>query len=117
MSEAMVRSVRVRLLPGLLAAASLLIALQLAVGLTPAGWAVAVSFALATLILLAQALVREGAPGPRPADQVTLARVALTGGVAALVAGSFVRPVDTAVLVTMALLALVLDTVDGEVAR
>jgi phosphatidylglycerophosphate synthase len=112
-----VRTVPVRLLPGLLAAAALLLALQLAVGLTPAGWAVATSFALATLVLLGHGLVREGAPGPRPADQVTLARVALTGGVAALVAGSFVRSVDSAVVVTMALLALVLDTVDGQVAR
>jgi phosphatidylglycerophosphate synthase len=105
------------MLPGLLGAAFLLLALQISVGLTPVGWAVGTAFVAMTLGLLAQGLVRGGAAGPRPADQVTMVRAALVGGVAALVAGSFVRPVNTTVLVAMAAVALVLDTVDGLVAR
>lgn len=52
-----------------------------------------------------------------PADWVTLARGALAAGVAGLVAGSFTKPVPAALLVTLASAALVLDAVDGQVAR
>jgi phosphatidylglycerophosphate synthase len=112
-----VQSVRARLLPGLTCAAFVLVALQVGVGLTPTGWAVGVAFDASTLGLLARALARSGARGPRPADQVTLARAALVGGVAALVAGSFRGSVNVAVLVAMAAVALALDGVDGQLAR
>jgi phosphatidylglycerophosphate synthase len=57
-----------------------------------------------------------------PADRVTLARAVLTCGVAALTADSFVaRPAQATTLVTVlvatATVALVLDWVDGQVAR
>ncbi len=52
-----------------------------------------------------------------PADWVTLARATLAVGVAALVADSFAEPVPVALLVSLASLALVLDAVDGWVAR
>lgn len=52
-----------------------------------------------------------------PADWVTLARAALTAGVVGLVADSFTKPVPVALLVTLASAALVLDAVDGRVAR
>jgi phosphatidylglycerophosphate synthase len=51
-----------------------------------------------------------------PADRVTLARALLAGAVAVLTAVSFSRPVATA-LVSIAAVALVLDAVDGWVAR
>ena len=52
-----------------------------------------------------------------PADWVTLARATLAVGVAALVADSFGRPVPVTLLVSLAAVALVLDAVDGWVAR
>jgi phosphatidylglycerophosphate synthase len=110
-------SVRTRLVPGLVCAVSVLGALAVLVGLTPAGWALGATFDAATLVLLGRGLARSGARGPRPADQVTLARAALAGGVAALVADSFSRSVNIAVLVGMAAVALVLDGVDGQLAR
>jgi phosphatidylglycerophosphate synthase len=53
----------------------------------------------------------------RPADRVTLVRATIVGGVAALTADSFVRPVSVAIVVTLAVIALALDAVDGWVAR
>ncbi len=52
-----------------------------------------------------------------PADWVTLARATLAVGVAALVADSFDQSVPSRLLVTLAALALVLDAIDGWVAR
>ena len=48
---------------------------------------------------------------------MTLARATLAIGVAALIADSFAAPVPVALLVSLAALALVLDAVDGWVAR
>jgi phosphatidylglycerophosphate synthase len=53
----------------------------------------------------------------RPADLVTLARALLALAVAVLVVASWVRPVPVGVLVLLATVALVLDAVDGYVAR
>ncbi len=113
----MVRSVRARLLPGLVGATAVLVALEVTVGLGPAGWAAGVACDAAILGLFGRALARSGPLQARPADQVTLARSALVGGVAALVADSFSRPVDVTVLVGLAAVALVLDGVDGWLAR
>jgi len=55
--------------------------------------------------------------GLGPADWVTLARATLAVGVAGLVAGSFRQPVAVPLLVSLAAVALVLDAVDGWVAR
>ena len=52
-----------------------------------------------------------------PASCVTLVRAALAVGVAALVVGSFAGDTPVAVLVTLAAVALVLDLVDGWLAR
>jgi phosphatidylglycerophosphate synthase len=52
-----------------------------------------------------------------PADWVTLARAALSAGVAGLVVASFIQPVPVALLVSLAAVALVLDAIDGQVAR
>ncbi len=52
-----------------------------------------------------------------PADRVTLTRAVLAGGVAAITAQSFGRPVPVAPLVALSAVALVLDAVDGWVAR
>jgi phosphatidylglycerophosphate synthase len=52
-----------------------------------------------------------------PADWVTLTRALLIAGVAGLVADSFSRPVQVTALVTLSTVALILDAVDGQVAR
>ena len=52
-----------------------------------------------------------------PADWVTLTRALLAAGIAGLVADSFGRPVSVTALVTLAAVALILDAVDGQVAR
>ncbi len=48
---------------------------------------------------------------------MTLVRATLVGAVAALVADAFVRPAAVPALVTLSVVALVLDAVDGWVAR
>jgi phosphatidylglycerophosphate synthase len=90
------------------------------VGLGAAGWAVGLSVGAVTVALLVRALARRGTGGLGPADWVTLARATLVGAVAALVADSLVRhpgSASHATLVGLAAVALVLDSVDGRVAR
>jgi phosphatidylglycerophosphate synthase len=88
----------------------------------PVGWLVGIGYAVIVAVMLYRALVRSGAVALGAANRVTLLRAVLVGGVAALVADGIVRgagPVAAAVTpaVTLAVLALVLDTVDGRVAR
>ncbi|RJQ73852.1 CDP-alcohol phosphatidyltransferase family protein [Pseudonocardiaceae bacterium YIM PH 21723] len=85
-----------------------------AVHLGSHGWMVGLAFAAATWSLLDAAMRRAGRLALGPADHVTLARGVLIGGVAALVAD---RSAHTTVLITLATIALVLDGVDGQVAR
>lgn len=80
-----------------------------------AGLAVGVAYALTSWGILGLAFRRRRTLGP--ADHVTLARVVLTGGVAALVAGHLTGGGHTWALVAVAAAALVLDGVDGQVAR
>lgn len=75
------------------------------VGLGPAGWLAGLGHGVVLAVLLRG--VRLG-----PADRVTLARATLVGGVTALAVGPGGPP-----LVALAAVTLVLDRVDGEVAR
>lgn len=119
---------------GLVILIGLLTALARTVGLGGAGWAVGIGCGLLGTAALTRALTRtlrgptsDPAAPPRlsrtvrgglgPADRVTLGRAVLAGGVAALVADSFDRPVSVPALVALATVALVLDAVDGRVAR
>ncbi len=61
--------------------------------------------------------MRSDQPAIFPADWVTLTRTLLIAGVAGLVADSFSGPVSVTTLVTLSTVALVLDAVDGQVAR
>jgi phosphatidylglycerophosphate synthase len=91
------------------------------VGLRGVGWSAGLLFALVAgeLLLLAGPAARAAAAGP--ANRVTLARGALVGGVAALVADGLVHGgisgARIGVLVGLASVALSLDLVDGWVAR
>lgn len=95
----------------------LLAALALTVGLGVAGWVVGLSCALVTGSLLAVGMRRAGRRGLGPADRVTLARTVLVGGVAALVAESLAGETHAVLVVGLSAVALVLDGVDGWVAR
>lgn len=100
-----------------------------AVGLGPAGWLAGTATAAATCLLFGLALRRKGRAGMGPADRVTLARAVLTGGVTALIADGLLgseRLTATATLwssgvlalvVALGTVALVLDGVDGQIAR
>ncbi|MEV6316306.1 CDP-alcohol phosphatidyltransferase family protein [Streptomyces sp. NPDC051776] len=95
----------------------LLALLWLAVGLGPVGWLTGSVFAVATWVVLTLALRRSGTRSFGPANHVTLARATLAGGVAALVADSLGGRPPVTVLVALATVALILDAVDGQVAR
>ena len=103
---------------GLLAVVVLLVALAATAGLGAPGWVAGVAAGAGGAVALAEALARRPAYRLGPADVVTLSRAVLVGGVAALSADAVVggsAPAGT--LVTLATIALVLDAVDGVVAR
>jgi phosphatidylglycerophosphate synthase len=102
---------------GLLATAVLLGVVSATAGLGVAGWIVGLATGSAATALLVTARKRSDQPAIFPADWVTLTRSLLIAGVAGLVADSFVRPVSITALVTLSTVALVLDAVDGQVAR
>jgi phosphatidylglycerophosphate synthase len=104
-------------LTGLITQAALLAALAGTVGLGPTGVLAGLAYGAAVAVLLSRALRRAGRTALGPADLVTSARSVLVGGIVALVADSFARPVPVAVLTALAVVALVLDAVDGRVAR
>jgi phosphatidylglycerophosphate synthase len=86
-------------------------------GLSPAAWAVGLTCGAITSSGLARGLSCYGADRLGPADWVTLTRATFAVGVAALVADSFGEPAPVTLLVSLATAALVLDAVDGWVAR
>lgn len=110
------RSVRLETVLGTLATLVLLGVLSLTVGLRAAGWAVGVTCGWAATALLAAGRIRAGQP-ILPADWITLTRALLSAGAAGLVAGSADRSSAVPALVAVSCVALVLDNVDGRVAR
>lgn len=96
----------------------LLVALSTGADLGPVGWLAAIAYTLGLGGLLTAAVRRAGVSTLGPADLVTLGRAVLVGGVTALVAdGLWDGGTAVAPLVLMATVALVLDAVDGQVAR
>jgi phosphatidylglycerophosphate synthase len=104
-------------LTGLGAQLLLLAGLGETVGLGRAGWAVGAGSAVVLDATLARALWRNAAARLGPAGWVTLTRATFTVGVAGLTAASFARDVPTGWIVALAVAALTLDLVDGQVAR
>jgi len=111
------RAVQTGPVAGLVAQLVLLGALAGAVGLSGSGWVVGITCGVVMNAALACGLVRNGTDGLGPADWVTLTRATLACGVAALTADSFGRPTPVPTLVALTVVALVLDAVDGWVAR
>ena len=106
---------------GLIGQFVLLLGLAGTVGLTDAGWLAGLAYGVITAVALSWAL--RGTParaaggsgvGLPPGNSVTLVRATLVGGVAAL---SFDDRVPVRLLVGLTAAALVLDAVDGYVAR
>ncbi|GAA5167903.1 CDP-alcohol phosphatidyltransferase family protein [Amycolatopsis dongchuanensis] len=95
----------------------LLAGLAAAVGLGPAGWLTGAAFAVVLPALLTSAQRRARVTALGPADLVTLARAVLVGGVTALVADRLGGAQPVAVFTALASVALLLDAVDGQVAR
>ena len=117
-TEARVQTVRTGPVIGLIAQVMLLAVLaESSVGLSWAGWLIGLAYGLMANALLARAMARSGAPVLGAANWVTLVRATLVGGVTALVADAFVRPTAMTALLLLAAVALVLDGVDGWVAR
>ena len=88
-----------------------------AIGMGPAGWLTGLAFAVATWAVLSRALHRSRLRSFGPANRVTLGRAVLVGGVTALVADSFQDSPPASLLVGLTAVALILDGVDGKVAR
>ncbi|MFC7917312.1 CDP-alcohol phosphatidyltransferase family protein [Streptomyces sp. NPDC057386] len=88
-----------------------------AIGMGTAGWLTGLAFALAGWFTLSRALHRSGLDTFGPANRVTLGRATLVGGVTALVADSFESSPPVTLLVGLTAVALLLDGVDGKVAR
>jgi phosphatidylglycerophosphate synthase len=110
-------TIRLATILGLLATAALLGVVSATSGLGVAGWIVGLTTGSAATMLIVTARMRSDQPAIFPADWVTLTRTVLIAGVAGLVADSFSRPVSVTALVTLSTVALVLDAVDGQVAR
>jgi phosphatidylglycerophosphate synthase len=111
------RLIRRTTILGMLATAALLGVVSATAGLGVAGWIAGLASGTAAAALIATARMRSDQPSVHPADWVTLTRAVLVAGVAGLVADSFSRPVSVSALVTLSIVALVLDAVDGQVAR
>jgi phosphatidylglycerophosphate synthase len=111
------RTVQAGPVTGLLGQVLLLAALAGSVGLNGAGWVLGVTAAVIASAALARGLSRHRHGRLGPADWVTLTRGSLAVGVAALVADSFDQPAPVAVLVTLTVVALALDAVDGWIVR
>lgn len=113
----MIRAVQTGPVVGLIGQLAVLSVVAGTVGLGATGWLVGTTCGLVTAALLVHGLTRSGMGALGAANQVTLTRATLVGGVTALVADAFVGSASVAAIVALAVVALVLDGVDGWVAR
>ena len=115
------RAVQVRLRVGpptvLLGVVLLLLGLEATSGLGPAAWVSGCLVAIVTWALVARGMRREHLTALGPANRVTLLRAGISAGVAALVVQSWSTDVPQEMVVALASVALVLDLVDGWLAR
>ncbi|MGH3373806.1 MAG: CDP-alcohol phosphatidyltransferase family protein [Actinoallomurus sp.] len=81
------------------------------------GWLAGLAYAVTTWIILGEAVRRSRTRAFGPANGVTLVRATLVGCVTAIVAQAVLEHERDTVLIVIAAVALVLDAVDGKVAR
>jgi phosphatidylglycerophosphate synthase len=110
-------TIRLAALLGIPATAALLGLLAATSGLGVAGWITGLATGAAATALIVAARMRSDQPAMLPPDWITLGRALLIAGVAGLVADSFSRPLSITALVTLSVVALILDNADGQVAR
>ena len=113
----MLRAVQTGPVIGLLGQLAVLSVVAGTVGLGATGWLVGTACGLVTAAGLVHGLNRSGSGVLGAANRVTLTRATLVGAVTALVADALLGPANVAAVVGLAVVALVLDAVDGWVAR
>lgn len=126
------RTIRLEMVLGAVFTAALLALLATTTGLDARGWGFGLATGWVATALIALARARTDAPRIHPADWVTLTRAILAAGITAVVATSFEqavtiksissvitfhRPHALTTVLVLAAIALVLDGVDGQVAR
>lgn len=110
--------VRRGLAAGLVGVLVLLAVLAQRPGTGPAAWSTGLACAVVLAVATARRAVADDVTVLGPADLVTLTRAALACGVAALVAESLLTHAEVGpALVSLTVVALALDFVDGQVAR
>jgi phosphatidylglycerophosphate synthase len=102
---------------GLACALALLVVLTASVGLDGPAVAVGAGCAVATCALLLRGMAVTGLGRLGPANRVTLVRATLVTGVTALVVQSITASAPRPLIVSVSVVALVLDGVDGWLAR
>ena len=110
------RSSRLDAVLGTLATPLVLGVLSVGPGLDAVGWGVGLASGWGLTALLVTGRNRNGQP-ILPPDRITLTRALLSAGAAGLVADAADRPLAVTWLVVLSSVALVLDNVDGRVAR
>lgn len=110
-------AVRTGLAVSLAALVALLWSLSVLVGLGGAGWGVGLACGIVLAAAVTRGLAPPGARPLGPADVVTLTRATLACALAALVVDPSLPPPAGTVIVALAVVALLLDAVDGPVAR
>ena len=113
----MLRAVQTGPVIGLLGQLAVLSVMTGTVGLGATGWLAGTAWGLLTAAGLVHGLSRSGSVVLGAANRVTLTRATLVGGVTALVADALLGPANVAAVVALAVVALILDGVDGWVAR
>lgn len=91
--------------------------MQVALGLSIAGWTAGIAYLVVSTTLLAVGLTRRSTARLGAANAVTATRSMLVGVVLALTVTSFTEPVPAWAVIALTVPALLLDAVDGWVAR
>ncbi|HET7400111.1 MAG TPA: CDP-alcohol phosphatidyltransferase family protein [Intrasporangium sp.] len=102
---------------GLTAQVAVLTALGASAPVGAVGWVIGLGCGAILNAAVALGLDRAGAVGPGPADLVTLARGVIACGLAALTADTLLHHPVARVVVPITVVALLLDAVDGWLAR
>ena len=111
------RSITPGMVAGLAGGFALVALLALGAGLGPVGWLAGLGAVVAINVLLARAMRRRRIVSLELPNRITLTRATLAGAAAALVADGIPRTAHATLLVAVATVALVLDALDGIVAR
>ena len=110
---------KVQLLPWLWGAFGIAVVLTMffVTPLSLVGWLAGVAYILVSSLLVSLGLARRGMTHLGPANAATATRSVLVGLITSLVVTSFTEPVPVPLLIGLTVAALLLDSVDGWLAR